>query len=124
MEHPALSQSNGVKRLAFVAYNEQGSTIAMTQQAEEGWSVAQAVDSSHQVLGHIRPVWGPGGTLFWARRSETDSIEICRYDVPMELLTCQAIQTDAVWSMAAAGSHEVFVSVRQGMQWQSQLISW
>lgn len=121
-ENPAITYDSSTLRLAYVGYGDAGNALLLTTSTNHGdsWTTAQNLDETFRVLGHIAPVWS-GSTLYFARLSATNTVELCRYT---SSLSCVDTGNPRILGLTAS-TNGVMASLDEGTaEWALSEFTW
>lgn len=111
MERPALAVIDGTVHVAFLASDDDGTTVALQSSSDGGdtWTEAVELDDTDAVLAHVRPIWH-SGELYWARLGDT--AEVC-HAAPGAEATCTSTGAAALRTLSVT-DEGVFVTTSAG----------
>jgi hypothetical protein len=80
IDSAALSQQDGTLHLAYLAYNDDGNFLVGTslQEPDGTWAEPRSMDTTGEVMVHVRPQWSTDGWLYWGRLGSDGDAEVCR----------------------------------------------
>lgn len=120
-ERPALRVDGAQISIAFTGYDEDGAVeLGLLQSSDGGATWSSEIVSTGPVFGHIRPVWGRDGRLYWAEHA--DSARACRRGTGGGV-ECKSTGTPYIEGLTVGDG--AWASTHSGdQQWTLQAIDW
>ncbi len=128
LERPAVGVVGERYCLVAVGYGDRGTTLLATSTVGDPamgwrWSELATLDATGGVLPHLSPAISDDGWIYWARRSEAGSVELCRADDATGNPSC--VDTERGWiDSLAPGQGGVWASLSDGdLAWTATWIA-
>ncbi len=126
MERPVLGTTEDRLQLAIQAYGNDGTSLLTTSYDTSSgeWSAVVPADKTGLVFGHLSASWSEDGSLYWARLSSDDEVEICRLAAEDASVDCHDTGAAYIDSLAVSGQ-SVWASLADDPgTWEAREINW
>jgi hypothetical protein len=124
LERPGLMVVGDSLHVAALAYSSEKVSVVYfsADTTGETWSETETATPIGRVLAHVAPQWREDGTLFWARYSAQNTVEICNLEPDAESGSCTDTGSSSIAGLSI-DEDSVQVSVLDASEiWTTQIL--